>query len=118
MNELLATLFLSREYTHREHLNTSSYATHMALGSFYTEIIDLADSLAEMYQGYVGKRIGDIPYYGNPAKGDVVGVMTKLLEQIQTERKDCCTDSTAIQNTIDEVEALFMSTIYKLKFLS
>lgn len=37
---LIAILFLSREVAHRAHLNTKSYAQHMALGSFYDDIID------------------------------------------------------------------------------
>ncbi len=43
---LIATLLLARDITHREHLKTRSYAQHMALGDFYTGIVDLADSLA------------------------------------------------------------------------
>ena len=116
-SELISCLFLSREITHRAHLATDSYAEHMALGSFYETIIELADSLAETYQGCVGKRLEEIPYYANPMKGDIIVTMKRLLKQVETLRKECCPDETAIQNIIDEIEALFYSTIYKLTFL-
>lgn len=117
MNEMIATLFLSRDVTHRAHLSTESYAEHMALGSFYEEIITLADSLAEAYQGYSGKKLGNIPYYSNPSTKDTVSTLKLLLKQVQTERKDIAPDYSPIQNIIDEVESLFNSTIYKLTFL-
>lgn len=117
MNELIAVLFLSREIAHREHLATDSYAQHMALGSFYSDVVDLADSLAEAYQGRTGERIKDIPYYENPMKGDIVKTLKKMLEKVEELRTECCKDDTTIQNIIDEVVALYLSTIYKLTFL-
>jgi len=116
IGNLIAILFLSREITHREHLKTDSYAQHMALGSFYEDIIGLADSLAEAYQGRVG-RITDIPYLGGNTKGEIVQILKKLLEKVEEERKVCCPDDSTIQNIIDEVIALYLSTIYKLTFL-
>ena len=119
MEELIALLFLSREITHREHLITDSFAQHMALGSFYGDVVDLADSLAEAYQGRSEKRLASIPYYSNPMEGKPpVQILKKILAQIQEVRKDCCpSEDSTIQNIIDEVEALFLSTIYKLTFL-
>jgi len=117
INELISVLFLSREITHREHLNTDSYAAHVALGDFYEGVITLADTLAEAYQGKTGKRIGDIPYYGSPIKGEILVVMKKLLKKIEEERANCLPDDSTIQNIIDEVISLYLSTIYKLTFL-
>lgn len=117
MEELLAVLFLSRECTHREHLKTDSYATHKALGSFYEDIIPLADSLAEAYQGRTGKLIGEIPYYDNPMKSSILVTMKRLLKEVEEARKKCCPDDSTIQNIIDEIISLYLSTIYKLTFL-
>lgn len=113
---LLAILFLSREITHREHLKTQSYAAHTALGSFYEEIIPLADSLAEAYQGRSGTLV-DIPYLSGNTKEEIVPVLKKLLSKIEQDRKTCCPDDSTIQNIIDEVISLYLSTIYKLTFL-
>ena len=54
IGRLIALLFLSREYAHRAHLRTTSYAQHVALGEFYPSIVDIADSLTEAYQGRHG----------------------------------------------------------------
>lgn len=116
-SEIIAVFFLSREIAHREHLMTESFAQHMALGSFYEDIVGLADKFAEACQGYSGKRLTDIPFYSSPMKGDVIKRFQKLLERLQELRKDCYPESTAIQNIIDEAEALYFSLIYKLTFL-
>ena len=42
--------------------------------------------------------------------------MKRLLEVVQDTR-DFCSDDTVLSNIIDEIEALYSSTIYKLKFL-
>lgn len=117
IGELVGVLFLSREIAHREHLKTDSYAVHVALGNFYEEVVELADSLAEAYQGRTEERISDIPYYSNPMKGNITITLKKLLKQVEDLRDGCCKDDTTIQNIIDEVVALYLSTIYKLTFL-
>jgi hypothetical protein len=50
----LGYLFLARDVAHSVHLNTRSFSKHMALNTFYDEIVGLADSLAEAYQGRNG----------------------------------------------------------------
>ena len=48
IGRLVATMFLAREYAHRAHLRVTgpgSYAKHVALGEFYEEIIENADSI-------------------------------------------------------------------------
>ena len=116
MGEFIALLFMARDITHREHLKTRSYAAHMALGAFYPEIIELADDLAEAYQGCEGKLI-QIPYVKNTATGSVESILRTHLEWISKNRKKL-TDESSIQNIIDEIVGLYQSTLYKLKFLS
>ena len=118
MEEILAILFFSREVSHREHLTTDSYAQHMALGSFYEEVIELADGLAEHYQGCYQKKLGDIPYYSNSMKGTITVILKRLKEEICDLRKQGdFKDDSAIQNDLDTIETLFDQTIYKLTFL-
>ena len=116
MGEFIALLFMARDITHREHLKTRSYAQHMALGAFYPAIIELADSLAEAYQGCEGKLI-QIPYIKNTATGSVDSILKSHLEWIEKNRKKLSEES-SIQNIIDEIVGLYQSTLYKLKFLS
>ena len=53
-SDFIGELFLARDVAHSVHLNTRSFAKHMALNTFYDEIVDLADGLAEAYQGRHG----------------------------------------------------------------
>ena len=115
IQQFMGLLFASRDYAHKEHLNTDSYAEHMALGAFYDEIIDLADSLAETWMGRNLQKIGDIPTI-NPPKGDCLSVMKRMLEVIKDTR-DFVGEDTVLSNIMDEIEALYSTTIYKLKFL-
>ena len=118
---LLATLFLARDSTHREHLKTTgtgSYARHGALGSFYESIPGLADSLAEAYQGYY-ETLLDIPLLANDNEMAVYDMLRAQLDWIHENRYAAIPrEQTAMQNIVDEIESLYMSTLYKLKFLS
>lgn len=116
MGEFIALLFMARDITHREHLKTKSYAQHMALGAFYPAIIELADDVAEAYQGCEGKLI-TIPYVKNTATGSIDSILRSHLDWIAKNRKKL-SDETSVQNIIDEIVALYQSTLYKLKFLS
>jgi hypothetical protein len=49
----------------------------------------------------------------------VVEFLEDSLKEIENIRyKVCEKDDTAIQNTIDEIVGLYLSTLYKLKFLA
>jgi len=52
--DFVGMLFLARDVAHSVHLNTRSYSKHVALNTFYDEIIELADGFAEAYQGRKG----------------------------------------------------------------
>lgn len=87
----------------------------MALNDFYDGIIELADDLAESWMGRNLQQVGDIPSI-NPPKGEPLAVMKRLLEVVKDTR-DFVGDDTVLANIIDEIEQLFSSTLYKLKFL-
>lgn len=115
IQQFIGLLFASRDYAHKSHLNTESYAQHKALGSFYNEIVDLADDLAEAWMGRNLTKIGEIPII-TPPKGEPLVVMKRLLEVLKDTRDFVNNDST-LSNIIDSIEALYLSTIYKLRFL-
>jgi hypothetical protein len=116
--DFVGHLFLARDVTHSVHLNTRSYAKHKALGSFYDKVIDLADSFAEAYQGRHG-LIGPITLQSAKKTGNVIEFLQESLAEIEANRyKFCDEDETAIQNIIDEIVALYLSTLYKLRFLA
>ncbi len=116
--QFIAILFLSRDIAHREHLRTKSFAQHEALGSFYSAIVELTDSLTEMYQGRNG-IIDSIPQLNDEDSDKTpVQLLKKYLALIEKTRYTAVekTDS-ALQNKIDEIVGQFLSTIYKLENL-
>lgn len=115
MDELLSILFLSRDVAHREHLRTTSYAKHKALGHFYEDIVPLADSLAEAYQGRNGVIEG-VKIMGDKDKDTSIEKQLKsYLDYIERNRYTAIEkDDTALQNIVDEIVGLFLSTLYQL----
>jgi hypothetical protein len=111
-------LFLARDVTHSAHLNTRSYAKHIALNEFYDGVIDLADKFAEAYQGKYG-LIGPISLMSAKKTNNVVEFLEGQLADLEKMRykvvdKEC----TPLQNIIDEIFGLYYTTLYKLKFLA
>jgi hypothetical protein len=117
-NDFMGMLFLARDVTHSVHLNTRSYAKHKALQKFYENIIDLADGFAEAYQGRHG-LIGPISLMSAKKTGNVVEFLQDQLAEIEKCRYDVCEkDDGPLQNLIDGIIELYLSTLYKLRFLA
>lgn len=116
--DFIGTLFLARDVTHSVHLNTKSYAKHVALNEFYDAIVDLADKFAEAYQGRHG-LIGPISLMSAKKNSDVIDFLKDSLADIEEMRYKVCDKSdTALQNIIDEIVGQYLSTLYKLRFLA
>lgn len=116
--DFVGMMFLARDVAHSVHLNTRSFSKHMALNTFYDEIVDLADKFTEAYQGKYG-LVGPITLMSAKKTGNIIEFLEDQLDEIHTERynvveKEC----TALHNIIDEIEGLYMSTLYKLKYLA
>ena len=85
---------------------------------FYENIIDLADKFAEAYQGRHG-LIGAITLQSSKKTTNVTEFLEDQLEEIEKCRYEVCDKTdTALQNLIDGIVELYLSTLYKLKFLS
>jgi hypothetical protein len=115
---MLGQLFLARDVAHSVHLSTRSYAKHVALNSFYDNVIELADKFAEVYQGRYG-LIGPIKRVTTKETDSIVPFLQTSMEGIEDMRyKVCDKADTPLQNIIDEIIGLYLSTLYKLKFLA
>ena len=116
--DFVGCMFLARDVAHSVHLNTRSFAKHSALNGFYDGIIDLADKFAEAYQGRHG-LIGPISLHSARKTSNIIEFLEDSLKEIENERYKVCdkTDS-ALQNIIDEIVGLYLSTLYKLRFLA
>lgn len=119
MNENVAAfvmrLFHARTDAHIMHLQTKSYATHVALGDFYKGLIDLVDSYVEAYQGLYG-IITEYPDGYTVPSEDPLTEIRDLGQTVDSMREDLPQDS-ELQNIVDEIAALIDSTVYRLRFL-
>jgi len=117
-DKFIGMLFLARDVTHSVHLNTRSYSKHKALQKFYEGIIELADDFAEAYQGRHG-LIGPISLQSARKTTNVTEFLQDSLKTIEQMRYEVCEKTdTPLQNIIDEIVAMYLSTLYKLRFLA
>lgn len=114
--EFILTLLHAATNTHILHFRTKSFAQHMALGTFYEELPDLVDTLAEAIQGLTGELIEFPQDYYAPADTPLQELLD-LKDYVKEERKNLPQDS-EIQNIVDEIADLINTTTYKIKFLS
>ena len=70
---------------HLLHLQSTSYAQHMALGAFYEGLEDLTDSLAETIQGKYGLLTGYNTNYDLPPSDPVT--FLEMLAHIVTGKQ-------------------------------
>lgn len=116
--DFIGLFFLARDVTHSVHLNTRSYAKHKALQEFYEGIVELADGLAEAYQGRNG-LMGPITLHSAKTTSNIVDFLQNQLDEIEADRYVVIPKTdTALQNLVDGIVELYLSTLYKLRFLS
>jgi hypothetical protein len=116
-SQLVSKLLHSRNQTHIFHLQTKSYAEHIALNDYYDGVLGLFDGLIESYQGKHG-IISNYKCEGfeNYKSGEqVINYLKKLDGDIDTLRKSV--KESYLQNQIDTIQELINSTLYKLRFL-
>ena len=117
MEDLISVLLHSVNQVHIFHLQTTSFAEHKALGSYYDSVGDITDELAEAYQGKYGilkyKNVSKIEQY--ESKEQVIEYFGKIVKFIEKARpiKD-----PFIDNIVQEIEKLIYQTLYKLKYLN
>lgn len=120
MDELVASLLASRTAFHKLHLNVSgvdSYAAHMALNSFYDEIGDLVDAVAESYQGATTTLLKQVAVEPPILKSvpEAISYLNTLYSNITSVQATCTYSE--INNELDNIKSLINSTKYKLTFL-
>jgi DNA-binding ferritin-like protein len=118
--DMIATLLHSRSQAHIFHWQTksqSSFAEHMALGTYYDEIVELIDGIVESYQGkyeiITGYKTVEMVDYKSTEQ--LISYFRDLDNNIEKNRKGI--KESYIQNQIDGVQELIFSTLYKLRFL-
>ncbi len=117
-DKLISYLLHSRTQAHAFHLQTKSYAEHVALNGYYDGIVALIDGLVESYQGKHGmvdkySNFELESYRDNAQLIKYFESLGKMVEKIGNSISD-----RYLQNQIDTITELIYSTTYKLKFLS
>ena len=117
---LIGTLFYARDMAHRRHLvckGSGAYAEHIALEEFYTEIIDLADTITEAFIGRYNVDL-DIPLVSNDQPMSVIELLESQREYIREQRYIAIPrEETPLQNVMDEIELRYMRTLFKFRRL-
>jgi hypothetical protein len=115
IEELISRVFYTRNVAHWTHWRTKSFSEHMALNTFYDGIIDTLDRIVEACQGAHG-LVGAIPAPSASAS-DIIDHLEEESAWIAEHRSEIAYNVTAIENIIDELSGIYLSTIYKLKNL-
>lgn len=116
IERLISSIFELRNAAHIDHWKTSSYARHVALEEFYKGVMKLLDRLVEAHQGAFG-IIGDVKAASPVKASDIVQMLEEQVVWLKDNRAECCGRISALQNIVDEMVELHLSTIYKLKNL-
>jgi hypothetical protein len=95
--------------THLIHLNSGSYAEHIALKEFYDGIIPLIDAFCESFIGRSDEKLED-------DNDDPIEVIEDLRDWIDKNRNEISNDS-ELQNSIDTIVEQCNSSLYKLRNL-
>ncbi len=118
----LSKIFEARQMANVYHLKVKgelgSSATHVALNSYYDDILELLDTLVETYIGQYDV-IEDYNIIDTKVSNDkdTVDYFTELNEFIKEKRHiSFKEDDSHLQNIIDEMVALTYRLIYKLRF--
>jgi hypothetical protein len=117
ITELIYRVFETRNESHLAHWATKSYAEHVALNDFYDAVLGPLDDLVENYQacfGLVGKPTEE------KEEKEEVNILSCLKDDVKFINKNrgkICKDIPALLNILDELQAVYLKTIYKLENL-
>lgn len=116
VGELAMCLLHSVTNTHILHLQSHSYAEHMALAAYYEGVGDILDSFVEAYQGKYGQLVQYSYSYNAPA--DPIRELEHISQEVKEYRQaNGFPQDSELQNILDEIAGLIDSTLYKLRFL-
>lgn len=106
--KLVDTVLGTANTAHIAHLASRSYAEHMALGEFY-------DGAREAVDAFIEAAIGDgMPVPGFDG-GPILAQIEKEYENLSGARGDICQGCPTLENLYDELMAVYVKAIYKLK---
>jgi hypothetical protein len=112
IEDLIEKMFASRNAAHIAHWKTDSYSKHKALGKYYDSVVDILDKYVEAHQGTFG--------IVKEVEGEVADVSKLIHDDIiwlNENRSKITKGVPALENIIDELTGMHMTTLYKLENL-
>jgi len=106
INSIFKQINDSASEAHLAHLNTSSYAEHMALGEFYENVREKMDALIETMVSLGASKTSP------PAQ---VMVLQTQYNSLRKMRDDVTEDNAALEVVFDDVLLCYTKALYKLK---
>lgn len=116
IEELVSRVFATRNAAHLSHWATKSYAEHVALNAFYDGVIDALDSLVEAHQGAFG-LIGEVDQ-STVEKKNIAEHIKQEARWIEQNADEITKGVRALQNLLDSLTDIYLTTYYKLTNLS
>lgn len=110
--QLVSELLEAVTIIHKFHLVSKSYSEHIALGDFYGEVGDLADTIFESSSWRDNAIEIPAPTLNSNSPVNYLEKLANFVEQ--TRLVEPYSD---LQNQMDEVKTLIFQTLYKLKNL-
>lgn len=114
IDQLISRVFAIRDCAHMAHWNAESGYHHEQLGNFYEEVIPLLDRIVEAHIG----NFNEVPKVKFSLPGD--DILKCLEEDVVWMDKNSETitgDVEAMENILQEITELYLSTIFKLRRL-
>lgn len=121
VSKFLSKLLESREMSQVYHWTVKgdmgSHAAHLALQTYYEEVIEFIDDIVEIYQGQYGLIEGyDVIDTTDSKSKDRLDYFKEAVEFVKSNRSCIKAEDTHIHNIVDELIALQYKTIYKLTY--
>ena len=119
LNEFVFDLMFFAVQVHAWHLQTGSYAAHIALNDLYDALPGLADGIAEAIIGTNRKLTTPTkPYtFTLDNAADINGIVEAIDSFKARATQLTANDEVGIANTLGDIVTLLDSTVYKLKSL-
>ncbi len=116
IKQLISKVFATRNAVHFAHWASKSYAEHEALGYLYTAVVNKLDEIVEVYQGKYGV-LKNVTCASASAPTNLLGMIKAEAKWLGDNRETISNGNEAISALLDELEATYLKSIYKLENL-
>ena len=110
IEKLIEKSFHARDAAHIEHWKTKSGFHHEVLGEYYENVVKSLDKYVEAYIGTFG-QFGDV----KGQEKDVAKMIHDDIIWLNENRSTLAKGIPALENILDELTGLHMSTLFKLE---